>query len=185
MMGWSEVAPFTAEQNDIDEISCHILSCARMVSFLEGVGVKERTWGKRCSPPRRSPALGHLSQASSSDCPPCNRCRAGWHLSRLRMSSAAWGDRGGHLYFILFHDRVFTMINHDQMCVPHSVHQTQPTRCQQYLFVSSFSWCIHTSVANLLPLTRTSWGRGHLRGRDSNRQRRVFMSTCSFTGGLF
>jgi len=54
--------------------------------------VAVETWGRRCSPPRRSPASTHLSQAWSSGYPLCNRCPAGWHLSRLRMWSVERGE---------------------------------------------------------------------------------------------
>lgn len=36
------------------------------------------TLGKKCSPPRRSPASGHLSPAWSSDCRQYIQSRAGW-----------------------------------------------------------------------------------------------------------
>lgn len=36
------------------------------------------TLGKKCSPPRRSPASGHLSLAWSSDCPQYIQSPAGW-----------------------------------------------------------------------------------------------------------
>lgn len=49
-----------------------------------------QTLGKRCSPPRKSPASTHLSPVWSWGCPQCNQCPAGWHLSRLKM----WSVRG-------------------------------------------------------------------------------------------
>lgn len=57
-----------------------------------------QTLGKRCSPPRKSPASTHLSLVWSSGCPRCNQCPAGWHLSRLKM----WSVRGrGGMKWIL------------------------------------------------------------------------------------
>lgn len=56
------------------------------------------TWGRRCSPLRRSPAWGRPSRAWSSGYPPCSRCRAGWLLLVLMMWSVEERDRnnGGH-----------------------------------------------------------------------------------------
>lgn len=123
MVGWSEVAAFTKVQkntrvhrmkvifflnehqtgrlrkisqyNHTSNINIVLSICALHIYIMfSRCLVAVETWGKRCSPPRRSPASTHLSQAWSSGCPLCNRCPAGWHLSRLRMWSVERGVKG-------------------------------------------------------------------------------------------
>lgn len=52
----------------------------------------EPTWGKRCFPPRKSPASTHLSPAWSWGCLRCIRCPAGWTLAKRRK----WSGGGRH-----------------------------------------------------------------------------------------
>lgn len=76
-----------------------------------------QTSGKRCSPPRKSPASTHLAPVWSSGCPQCNQCPAGWHLSRLKMWSVGGRGRVKWILKLLFwfglsHWEIWTWIQH-------------------------------------------------------------------------
>ncbi len=53
----------------------------------------KHTWGRRCSPPHRSPASAHLSQALSWGCQQYIQFPTGWPLARQRRWSGG-GEQG-------------------------------------------------------------------------------------------